>query len=101
MLDGLVSLISLSTDQHPELSMNRVLPPQIQSYPVIRFQLMAIIAVDTPLHLKREFFSENSQRNPLGMPTREIREVGFLPFPETMLTSVSQAPMNVSIIGVE
>jgi len=44
--------------------MNRVLPPQIQGFPVIRFQFVAIIAVDTPLHLKREFFSKNSQKNP-------------------------------------
>jgi hypothetical protein len=35
------------------------------------------------------------------MPTREMREAGFLPFPETTLTSVSQAPMKELIIGWE
>jgi hypothetical protein len=43
--------------------------------------------------------SKSFKKNPFGIPTREIRETGLLPFPETALTSASQAPMNESIIS--
>jgi len=61
---GLVSFIALGTNQHAELSMDRVSTTQIQGFPVIRFQFVPIIAIDAPLHLEREFFSKNSQKNP-------------------------------------
>ena len=44
--------------------MNRVLPAQIQCFPVIGFQLVPIVAVNAPLHLEREFFAHYSEENP-------------------------------------
>jgi len=53
----------------------------------------------------REAPSPNQRRsfrkNPFGIPTREMREMGSLPFPETALTKASQAPIKESIIGAE
>jgi hypothetical protein len=43
--------------------------------------------------------SRSFKKNPFGIPTREIREDGFLPLPETAVTNVSQAPIKESIIG--
>ena len=43
--------------------------------------------------------SRSFKKNPFGIPTREMREIGFFPFPETALTSPSQALMKESIIG--
>jgi hypothetical protein len=43
--------------------------------------------------------SRSFKKNPFGIPTREMREIGLLPFPETALTIASQAPMKESIIG--
>jgi hypothetical protein len=45
--------------------------------------------------------SRSFKKNPFGIPTREIREVGLLPFPEATLTNVSQAAKKESIIDWE
>jgi hypothetical protein len=45
--------------------------------------------------------SRSFKKNPFGIPTREIREVGLLPFPAATLTNVSQAAKKESIIDWE
>ena len=45
--------------------------------------------------------SKSFKKKPFGMPTREMRVVGFLPFPATAPISVSQASMKESIIDSE
>ena len=46
---GLVSLITLGPDQDAELPVHRVLAAQIQGFPVIGLQFMAVIAINAQL----------------------------------------------------
>jgi hypothetical protein len=56
-----------------------------------------VVFLEAPSPNQRRSF----KKNPFGIPTREIREVGPGSFPETTLTSASQAPIKESIIGLE